>query len=98
MTPEQTRNYWILEGYPLMPEWIEFCRGYIGIHYEPNSLEKGEAVNALVESWYTEVQRVYGVQAVQLGDSYSGFMMSDKGPCAYRIGKVIYDWREDHAI
>lgn len=34
MTPEQERNHWILAGYPLMPEWIEFCKAYSAPLYD----------------------------------------------------------------
>ena len=87
MTPEQTRNYWILEGYPLMPEWIEFYRK----HEDPDYL----ITTADVDAWWNAVRTTHGVG----GDAYAYFDFVDSRLAFVIPGVVTYVARgEDHAI
>ena len=89
MTPEQARNYWILEGYPLMPEWIEFCR-----RYNKNNVSD---VSEAVSTWWRHVANWYSVPI----NRRAYFNLDSSGSLFFVIeGVVTYHWNlgEDHAV
>lgn len=88
MTPEQTRNYWILEGYPLMPEWIEFCRGYNAMYTHYSGEQCTRLLKKLMEDIHDENPKFVASEAYR--DQRFGCM----------IDGIFYDWNtgEDHAI
>lgn len=95
MTPEQIKNYWILEGYPLMPEWIEFCRR---IRKYRERDEYAQDANASVNEWWGHVARQYK-EARHL--STRAYFATVDEELAFKIGTdVIYKWNlgEDHAV
>lgn len=87
MTPEQTRNYWILEGYPLMPEWIVFCREY--------SEGMGASLMFKIQKWWALASVTHNVSPEQ--GAYFDFI---DGQLAFVItNSITYHWNlgEDHA-
>lgn len=87
MTPEQTRNYWILEGYPLMPEWIEFCQAYNVMYGSYNGEQCLEVLMKFMEDIRDENPKF--VTSKSHHDTRFGCV----------IDGVFYDWNlgEDHA-
>lgn len=86
MTPEQERNYWILEGYPLMPEWIEFCREY--------NTRRVPDVSISVSKWWGHVAAYYAVPITQR----AYFNLAPGDDLEFVIeGVATYKWRIDHA-
>jgi hypothetical protein len=96
MTPEQERNYWILEGYPLMPEWIEFCRGYEGL--DMRKMASGHTLGELVSTWLEHTGEKIsdcGGRFDIVNDNSGKFFLSYTTANGTR-----YNWNtgEDHAI
>lgn len=85
MTPEQTRNYWILEGYPLMPEWIEFCRAYDA---RGENSDTDASVETAVKAWDEAVIGYYG-EAEGLKGRYTS---SGWPNLNFVVAGVTYKW------
>lgn len=89
MTPEQTRNFWILEGYPLMPEWIEFCREYARCSTIPCSV-----IAIPVSRWWSCVAMEYKIAPQQR--AYFGLernpVTGDDDLVFIIEGVVTYNW------
>lgn len=60
MTPEQRRAHLILIGQPLLDEWLEYCRAWVGVGGPAHGPDRMLSAGDIVRQWRAAVEREYG--------------------------------------